>query len=126
MPGDLCVVDVTVNRSTPKGPIMFAAQSIRPRQVNNHSVIGGLDRLIHAVKTVMKNVAAGTDQARHYDEVGTVLQTLPLSTLEYALSVQRLVNARMYSVHGEKGAARYELTMLARSVTKGLIAVYGQ
>jgi hypothetical protein len=47
-----------------------------------------------------------------------LLQALPLDTTEFALAVNRLANARHYLESGEYGAARFELRLLRRSLTR--------
>jgi hypothetical protein len=45
-----------------------------------------------------------------------VLEALPLTTAEFATARNRLENARSYLECGERGAARYELRLLRRSL----------
>jgi hypothetical protein len=45
-----------------------------------------------------------------------VLEALPLTTAEFATARNRLENARSYLEAGERGAARYELRLLRRSL----------
>jgi hypothetical protein len=46
-----------------------------------------------------------------------MLETLPLSTDDFGLACTRLRNARHYLRYTEPGAARYELRLLATSLT---------
>jgi hypothetical protein len=46
------------------------------------------------------------------------LEALPLATEEAALMQNRLANARSYLEAGERGAANYELRLLASSLAK--------
>jgi hypothetical protein len=45
-----------------------------------------------------------------------VLEVLPLTTAEFVTARNRLENARSYPEAGERGAARYELRLLRRSL----------
>jgi hypothetical protein len=45
-----------------------------------------------------------------------VLDALAVTTTEYALLRNRLCNARRYSMQAERGAARFELRLLLRSL----------
>jgi hypothetical protein len=45
-----------------------------------------------------------------------VLDTLAVTTMEYALFRNRLHNAQRYSIQAERGAARFELRLLLHSL----------
>ena len=49
-------------------------------------------------------------------EALVLLESLPLSTSEYGLAASRLNNARRYLESSERGAARYELRLVAGSL----------
>lgn len=51
---------------------------------------------------------------RFWDHVELILNSLPLTSEDYARSKQRLANARRYLHGGELGATRFELRMLQR------------
>ena len=62
--------------------------------------------------------AAGSngDKGNEIAERQRLLEALPLSTEEFGLATNRLRNASRYLRSQERGAARYELKMLARSL----------
>lgn len=49
------------------------------------------------------------------DCASIIVEALPLATAEYALLCNRIGNAQRYLQCGERGAAEYELKMIARS-----------
>jgi hypothetical protein len=51
-----------------------------------------------------------------FQEAREALEALPLTTAEIATARNRLENARGYVEAGERGAARYELRLLRRSL----------
>ena len=51
-----------------------------------------------------------------WSRVRVALAALPLTTREYAVSVNRLSSAEQYTSHRELGAAKFELTLLARKL----------
>ncbi len=51
-----------------------------------------------------------------FREAREALEALPLTTVEIATARNRLENARSYLEAGERGAARYELRLLRRSL----------
>jgi len=51
------------------------------------------------------------------------LAALPLTTSEYAVSVNRLISAELYTGQREFGAAKYELTQLTRKLAS-LATIY--
>ena len=52
------------------------------------------------------------------------LAAWPLTTVEYAVSANRLASAELYTSHRELGAAKFELTQLARKLA-ALAREYG-
>jgi hypothetical protein len=55
------------------------------------------------------------------DEVRSLLESLPLSTGEYGVAKNRLRNAQRYLTSQERGAARFELRMLAGSLRNATV-----
>jgi hypothetical protein len=53
-----------------------------------------------------------------FHEASEALEALPLTTVEIATARNRLENARSYLDAGERGAARYELRLLRRSLNE--------
>lgn len=75
------------------------------------------DRLREAIEPMLKKVqqgglVAGFEQARE------VLDSLPLTTEEFCVAINRLANAQRYLLIGERGAACFELRLLLRSLAK--------
>lgn len=56
------------------------------------------------------------DVPNDVQDVRDLLDSLPLATDEYATALNRLRNAHRYLVSQERGAARYELRLLAGSL----------
>jgi hypothetical protein len=50
------------------------------------------------------------------DQLRLLLEALPLDSTEFSLAWNRLANARHYLESGERGAARFELRLLRRSL----------
>jgi hypothetical protein len=50
------------------------------------------------------------------EQIGRMLEALPLGNAEFSLAVNRLANAQHYLQSGEPGAARYELHLLRQSL----------
>jgi len=50
---------------------------------------------------------------------GSLLESLPLDTSQFALACGRLMNAERYLNADEPGAARFELRLLAAGITYG-------
>jgi hypothetical protein len=66
--------------------------------------------------TLLAEVAEGNASAAEFDEARAALEALPLNVEEAAIARNRLSNARNYAEAGERGAACYELRLLARSL----------
>jgi hypothetical protein len=68
------------------------------------------------VDTLSEQIASDTPPAESWDVTRKALEALPLATEEAAVMRNRLANARSYLEAGERGAARYELRLLACSL----------
>jgi chromosome segregation ATPase len=76
-----------------------------------HEVEGQMERLLELVTN-------RESAAEEFASAKTALATLPLTTHQYSLSIQRLKTAMSYAAHGEIGAARFELSMLRKVLAK--------
>jgi hypothetical protein len=65
---------------------------------------------------IIEQVSDSGCPAVKFREVRQALEALPLTTAEIATARNRLDNARNYGEAGERGAARYELRLLRRSL----------
>ena len=65
---------------------------------------------------VLRSMQRGSDVIERLQQVREILDSLPLPTDEYATAFNRLRNAHRYLVSQERGAARYELALLAASL----------
>jgi hypothetical protein len=63
--------------------------------------------------TLITQVSSGTPSADSWNVARKALEALPVATEEAAIMRNRLANARNYLEAGERGAARYELGLLA-------------
>ncbi len=73
----------------------------------------------HAVaclEHLIAEVASHTPSASDFGKARRALEALPLNTEEAATARNCLNNVRSYSEAGERGAARYELRLLARKL----------
>jgi hypothetical protein len=70
------------------------------------------------LNALIEQVASHTPSATDFDGVRAALEALPLNTEEAGAARNRLANARSYLEAGERGAARYELRLLARGLTR--------
>ena len=75
--------------------------------------------LLMVVEVMLKNIDCGEDVIDDVLEVWQLIDALPLSTSEYALAGNRLRNTHRYLESNERGAARYELALLAGSLRNG-------
>jgi hypothetical protein len=71
---------------------------------------------IACLDTLREQIASDTPPAEGWDVTRKALEALPLATAEAAVMRHRLANARSYLEAGERGAARYELRLLACSL----------
>ena len=78
------------------------------------------DQLLQRASELVQQLAQDLSNCNpfhtQFDEVETALAALPLASEEFAVACCRLRNARNSSSRGERGAACYELRMLARSL----------
>jgi hypothetical protein len=74
-------------------------------------------RAVACLEGLIAQVASHTPSASDFGKARTTLEALPLDTEEAATARNRLDNARSYSEAGERGAARYELRLLARRLS---------
>ena len=65
---------------------------------------------------LIDQASSGTPPAESWDVARKALEALPLATEEAAVMRNRLANAQSYLEAGERGAARYELRLLACSL----------
>jgi hypothetical protein len=70
------------------------------------------------VGALLEQARDHTPPADHWNTARKALEALPLTTEEAALMRNRLANARNYLEAGERGAANYELRLLACSLAK--------
>jgi hypothetical protein len=68
------------------------------------------------LETLIERVSSDTPPADSWDVARKALEALPLATEEAATARNRLSNARSYLEAGERGAASYELRLLACSL----------
>jgi hypothetical protein len=66
--------------------------------------------------TLSEQVCSGTPPAESWNVARKALEALPLATEDAAVMRNRLANAQNYLEAGERGAARYELRLLACSL----------
>jgi hypothetical protein len=66
--------------------------------------------------TLIKQVSSDAPPAASWNMAHKALEALPLATEEAAVMRNRLANAQSYLAAGERGAARYELRLLACSL----------
>ena len=75
--------------------------------------------LSQTVAGVLKMIERGKTALEKLQEVRELLESIPLSSGEYCVAQNRLQNAHRYLVSDERGAARFELRMLAGSLRDG-------
>ena len=68
---------------------------------------------------VQKMIECGHTPCDELDDVRCLLESLPLTTGEYGVARNRLRNAHRYLKSQERGAARFELRLLAGSLRNG-------
>src|SRR4029077_2092075 len=102
---------------------------VRATQVERGNVMNNqLDRLLagsiwtqgsERICALLDHAQAGGFADADFNEARLALECLPLSTDEFATAINRLANARSYLQAGERGAARFELLQLLRSLETG-------
>ncbi len=69
--------------------------------------------LFQTVEHLLRAIRRDQDVLDELQQVRDLLDSLPLASGEYGTATNRLRNAHRYLVSQERGAARYELQMLA-------------
>jgi hypothetical protein len=75
-----------------------------------------IDALCGELHTEVLMIQAELSAGDRWSRALLILRSLPLSTGEYALAINRLTNAQRYAAEDQQGAARFELNQLARRV----------
>ena len=87
------------------------------RKVTIHDIFQQSTRQVESLLAQLEQAAGSNrDYADEIAELQRILETLPLSTGEFGVATNRVRNASRYLRSQERGAARYELKMLARSL----------
>jgi hypothetical protein len=71
-------------------------------------------RVKEVMDGLLRPATLDADRGAAFAEARASLETLPLTTEEFSLAVNRLANAQRYLESGEHGAARWELLQLRR------------
>lgn len=95
---------------------MSSSRNIQVREGHATLVSAAFERLLRAIRRLLADVSKGVAESAHYETVTESLNSVPLTTEEHALAMQRLKNVSHYALQGEHGAASYELSMLTRSL----------
>jgi hypothetical protein len=72
--------------------------------------------LLRTIEHLLKSLHQEAKVMDDVQEVTDLLDSLPLASDEYGTASNRLRNAHRYLVSQERGAARYELKLLANSL----------
>src|SRR5262245_56821149 len=72
------------------------------------------------LQSLLRNLSHSDRTANELYEVRTLIESLPLSSSEFGVAVNRLRNAQRYLCSDEIGAARYELRLLPGSLCEHL------
>ena len=92
----------------------------RPTNTQHFHTLADLERkAIRGVESLIRVVSRNAESDDGFDRVKALLESLPLSTHEFAVAASRLVNARRYVVADERGAAAYELKLLIGGLGNG-------
>jgi hypothetical protein len=75
-----------------------------------------LDSLCRELISALTGLLAEPAATAGWRRARTMLAALPLTTSEYAVSVNRLTSAEIYASCRELGAARFELAQLSRKL----------
>ena len=68
------------------------------------------------IASLSRKVSRGNSCGDGFGRVWTILEALPLATEEFCRLRNHLQNAEDYARADERGGARYELALLARSI----------
>jgi len=69
--------------------------------------------LVRLIQKAIDTVKSMAEAFAALDEVARVLEALPVTTADYQVMSHHLLNARRYLACGERGAALYEIDMVA-------------
>jgi hypothetical protein len=99
-------------------PTYFTVSQIHQRSFPVKKLVPTTLEQIHSqanacLDTLIKQVSSDAPPADSWNRAHKALEALPLTTEEAAVMRNRLANARNYLEAGERGAARYELRLLA-------------
>lgn len=75
-----------------------------------------LQRILAALMLLHKKVTDGRRTDGELDAIEGMLETIPLTSEEFGLALNRLRNARRYLASAERGAARWELKMMRKQL----------
>ena len=75
--------------------------------------------LLQTVEELLLMIRHSVEVLKELQEVRNQLDALPLASDDYSTAANRLRNAHRYLVSQERGAARYELQLLAGSLRNG-------
>lgn len=90
------------------------SDSTFPRTQVRNDIDHAWRRLLLAIERLLHpEPQSCTEQAESLQDLGALLETLPLTSGEFATAHNRIRNARRYLQASEPGAARYELRLLA-------------
>jgi hypothetical protein len=92
----------------------YAMKTLKSSTTN--SVDANWKAAIHILAWLHAKAVLGIDVSRDLCEFHSRLQSLPLATAEFGLAKNRLNNAIRYFGVNERGAARFELSLLERSL----------
>jgi len=88
-----------------------------PSDVTVSDILGQATRSVNSLLAKLdRSTGPNDDNVGETADLQRVMEALPLSTDEFGLATNRLRNASRYLRSHERGAARYELKMLARSL----------
>ena len=75
-------------------------------------------RVRSALQPLLENASWEGGPVTGYEQARQVLDSLPLTSEEFGVALNRLANAQRYLLSGERGAACYELRLLLRSLDR--------
>ena len=90
-----------------------------PGEITVGDILGQATRSVDSLLAKLdRSTGPNDDNVVETAELQRIIESLPLSTDEFGLAMNRLRNASRYLRSHERGAARYELKMLARSLDR--------